>query len=463
MISRTPQPNLRELLIKSIRQMRKLLVTLLFFTLALTACQANPAAPATLQPASPLKVTAIETFLGDIAQNVAGNRVRVESLIPIGIDPHSFDPSPQDIVKLAQAQVIIANGAGFETWLQKVIDNTGEQATLIEAATGLTPRTAREGEVAEMSDADLTDSMCADAAGPAQAASAGADLANAAVLPSESGLFTVQLAAAPDGTFHGYFRYSTDETGDFQIATASGKVDVLAQPGSSPVKIGKTLRLSCQNLAQGDIVTLTKSTPYVLELSSFSSAQASLLVGPAGGIHHHDTDPHFWLDPNNVIQYVQNIRDGLTKADPQGAANYTHNAAAYIAKLKELDAWIQAQVSTIPPERRLLVTNHESFGYFADRYGFRIVGTVVPSVGTEESPSAQQIARLEDRINATHAIAIFLETGANAQLANQVASDTGVKVVSDLFTHSISAPGGQAPTYIDMMKFDVTEIVNALK
>ena len=238
---------------------------------------------------------------------------------------------------------------------------------------------------------------------------------------------------------------------------------MLAQSDSSQVKISKMLSLSCQNLAQGNIVSLIKGVPYVLALTGFSSAQTPLVIGPAGGVHHHDTDPHFWLDPNNVIQYVQNIRDGLIAADPQGAGSYTQNAAAYIAKLKELDLWIQAQVSIIPPERRLLVTNHESFGYFADRYGFRIVGTIVPSVSTDASPSAQQVARLEDRIKATHAIAIFLETGTNAQLAEQVASDTGVKVIADLYTHSISAPGGQAPTYIDMMKFNVTAIVNALK
>jgi len=439
------------------------LITL--FAVVLSACQpiSSPSGFPTLQPASPIKVTAIETFLADIARNVAGSRVAVDTLIPIGIDPHSFDPSPQDIVKLAQAQVIIANGAGFETWLQKVIDTTGDQAALIEAAAGLTPRTAREGEVAAMSDADLVDAICADAVGPAQAAPAGADPAYPPALPSESGLFTVHLAAAPGGTFGGTFSYSTDETGDFQIATAAGNLEVLTQAGSPPVKFAKTLPLSCHTLAQGNILSLTRNTLYVLTMSGFSSAQVPLLIGPAGGIHHHDTDPHFWLDPNNVIQYVWNIRDGLTKADPQGAADYSRNAAAYIAQLKDLDLWIQAQVSAIPPERRLLVTNHESFGYFADRYGFRIVGTIVPSVGTEASPSAQQMARLEDRINATHAIAIFLETGANAQLANQVASDTGVKVVSDLYTHSVSAPGGQALTYIDMMKFNVTEIVNALK
>ena len=132
-------------------------------------------------------------------------------------------------------------------------------------------------------------------------------------------------------------------------------------------------------------------------------------------------------------------------------------------KLKQLDGWIQVQVALIPPDRRLLVTNHESFCYFADRYGFRIVGTVVPSVGTDASPSAQQIARLEDRVKADAAIAIFLETGANPQLAQQVASDTVVKVVAGLYTHSITAPDGQAPTYIYMMRYNVNAIVNALK
>ena len=290
----------------------------------LAGCQGVPTpAPA----ASGLRVTAIETFLGDMAQNVAGSRATVESLIPIGVDPHSFDPSPQDVVKLAQAQVIIANGAGLEGWLQKTIDNTGDQAAVIEASNGLKPRAARAGEVAQ----------------------------------------------------------------------------------------------------EGSI------------------------------------DPHFWLDPLDAIQYVQNIRDGLIRADPSGAGEYTRNAAAYIAQLNALDQWVQAQVSAIPPERRLMVTDHDDFGYFADRYGLRIVGTVIPSVSTDASPSAQQIASLEDAIQATHARAIFLEAGANPQIANQVAADTGVKVVSDLVTHSITLSGGPAPTYIDMIKFDVTAIVSALK
>ena len=109
------------------------------------------------------------------------------------------------------------------------------------------------------------------------------------------------------------------------------------------------------------------------------------------------------------------------------------------------------------------MTNHESFGYFADRYGFEVTGTLLPSVTTGASPSAQQLARLVDQIRASGSPAIFLEGGANPQLAQQVAREAGVKVVTGLYTHSITSPGGAAPTYIEMMKQNVLMIAAALK
>ena len=110
----------------------------------------------------------------------------------------------------------------------------------------------------------------------------------------------------------------------------------------------------------------------------------------------------------------------------------------------------------------MLVTNHESLGYFADRYGFRIIGTVIPSVSTEASPTARQLARLVDGLKAAGARAVFLETGANPQLARQVAEEAGIKVVTELFTHSLSDAAGPAPTYLAMMHTDVNAIVGAL-
>jgi ABC-type Zn uptake system ZnuABC Zn-binding protein ZnuA len=173
-------------------------------------------------------------------------------------------------------------------------------------------------------------------------------------------------------------------------------------------------------------------------------------------------DPHMWLDPNLVVTYVENIRDGLIQADPEGAATYTANASAYIIQLQELDAWIVNQVASIPSGRRQLVTNHEALGYFADRYGFTVVGTVIPSLSTGASTSAQELAAVIDQIKSTGAPAIFLGEVENPNLANQIAAETGITVVADLHLESLTE-GAPAATYLDMMQYNVTRIAGVLK
>ena len=175
-----------------------------------------------------------------------------------------------------------------------------------------------------------------------------------------------------------------------------------------------------------------------------------------------EVDPHLWLDPNNVIVYVDNIREGLTQFNPDDADVYQANARAYITQLQELDAWINGQVAQIPPQRRVLVTNHDLIGYFAERYGFKVVGSVINGFSSDASPSAQEMADLVDRIKLFEVPAIFLDTADNPTLAQQIASETGVKVVTDLHLESLTE-GAPAGTYIDMMRYNVTKIVEALK
>ena len=261
-----------------------------------------------------LIVLADTSFLADIAQNVAGDRLTVSSLLPMDADPHSFEPTPRDAARIAESRAVIINVAG------------------------LVP---------------LVDQLIASAAGP--------DL---------------------------------------------------------------------------------------------------LVIEAAAGVPGAEEDPHVWLDPINVITYAKNIAEGLTAIDPEGAAVYRENAEKYAEDLRALDAWIVAQVETIPAKNRLLVTNHETFGYFAQRYGFRIVGTVFPTVAGSGSPSAQQLSALVAEIKATGAQAIFLEVESNADLAQQVARETGVTLVTDLYTHSL---GKNASTYLDMMRWDVEAIVEALR
>ena len=159
---------------------------------------------------------------------------------------------------------------------------------------------------------------------------------------------------------------------------------------------------------------------------------------------------------------VENIRDAFIQLDPQGAADYQANADIYIQKLKDLDQEIQEKFEKIPAKKKVIISNHESFGYFADQYGFTIAGTILHSVSTASSPSAQQMVYLIEKIKSENVQAILLELGANTQLAQQLHEETGVKVVTDLYTHSISPADGPAPSYIDLMRYNVDQIVMAL-
>jgi ABC-type Zn uptake system ZnuABC Zn-binding protein ZnuA len=275
-----------------------------------------------------LDVVASTSFLADIAQNVAGDRLSVQSLIPRGTDPHAFEPTPSDLKAVAGADLVIVNGGGLEGTLLTTLQNAVGTSTIVDASAGLQSRTPK--------------------------------------------------------------------------------------PGEPPLAAG-------------------------------------------------EKDPHFWLDPVLVKTYVKNIEAAFSKADPAGAATYKANAAAYSQKLDALDAWIRQQVAQVPPADRRLVMDHASQGYFADRYGFSIVGTVLPGATTSDTPTAKQLSDLVQTIRATGVRAIFVDASENPQLAEQIGAETGVKVVTDLLDHSLTAPGGPAPTYIDMMKYDTRLIVAALK
>jgi manganese/iron transport system substrate-binding protein len=455
--------------------MKKIIITLatmfILLSLLLAACQVPASPPADqVVGASELKVLVVESFLADIAQNVAGDRLVVDTLLPLGLDPHAYEPTPQDVVRIAKSHVLIINGAGFEGWLEETIANAGGERIVIEASAGLTSREAREGEAAVLSVDELASTVCEGRQDQAleEEITAGVDASGAVSAGSEEGQadeheaewLALRLHTVGDGTFNGFVKIEVDEDGEYVIAAGEGAITVLNDDGVE-MEVEDRLALNCSGLKNGLVLDLEPGA-YVIELSGMKAETTALFIGPAGSDHHHDGDPHFWLDPLSVVKYVENIRDGLMRVDPGGKEIYTQNAAAYMAQLVELDGWIQQQVSVIPEERRLIVTNHESFGYFADRYGFKIIGTIIPSVSSSASPSAQQMARLVDHIRDTGATAIFLETGASPQLAKQIASETGVELVDELFTHSITKAGGKAPTYIDMMKYNVDAIVEAL-
>jgi manganese/iron transport system substrate-binding protein len=185
-------------------------------------------------------------------------------------------------------------------------------------------------------------------------------------------------------------------------------------------------------------------------------------LNPSDTADHATGDPHTWMDPNNVIVWTQNIAAALSLADPTHAEQYTANAQAYISELHALDEWIRQEISQIPPDRRKLVTDHAVFGYFAKQYGFEQIGTVVDSLSSNASPSAQELAALENLIRSHNVDAIFVGKTVNPNLSEQVAKDTGIKITF-LYTGSLTAPGGEAATYIQFMRYNIQAIVDTLK
>jgi ABC-type Zn uptake system ZnuABC Zn-binding protein ZnuA len=172
-------------------------------------------------------------------------------------------------------------------------------------------------------------------------------------------------------------------------------------------------------------------------------------------------NPHFWLDPTLVKQYyLPAIAAKLKELDPSGAATYDANLASYGASLDSLDTELKGKVATIPAANRKLVTFHDAFPYFAKHYGFEIIGVVLQNVG--QDPSAAELAALVDKVKAAHVNAVFSEAQFSPKLTQTLAQEAGIKsVVTTLYNDALGPP--PADTYLGLMRWNVDQIVTALK
>ena len=177
---------------------------------------------------------------------------------------------------------------------------------------------------------------------------------------------------------------------------------------------------------------------------------------------HGEIDPHFWFDPWRVKQTVSSIAAQLSTIDPAGQTFYLDNAAAYNRELDDLHAWIEEQVATLPEERRVLVTSHDSLQYFALRYGFEVAGAIFP-VSTDAEPTAKDLAGIIETIEHEGVSAVFTERSHSDRLARRIAEETGATLIGGLHTGSLGEEGGEAGTYLDLMRHNTTTIVEALR
>lgn len=185
-----------------------------------------------------------------------------------------------------------------------------------------------------------------------------------------------------------------------------------------------------------------------------------------GGDHGHDHgeyDPHVWHDPQYAVAMVSEIESALSKADPDKADTYEQNSERYVSELEDLDSNVEDMVSGIPEENRKLVTAHNTFGYYAEAYGFEIVGTSLESFSTEASdPSAGETAALADEIQETGVPAIFPENVSNEAVMERIASESEAKLAPPLYTDALGDPNGEAGTYVEMLRYNSQIISEAL-
>ncbi|CAO4177463.1 Zinc/manganese transport system substrate-binding protein [Methylorubrum aminovorans] len=280
--------------------------------------------------AARLKAVATFSILADLVAQVGGDQVAVTSLVGPDADAHGYSPAPGDARRVAEANLVVVNGLGFEGWLERLIKASGTKAPVVVVSKGVKT-----------------------------------------------------IVGSHDHDDHGH------------------------------------------DHGKGD-----------------------------------HADPHAWQNVANVKLYVANIRDGLSAVDPAHAGLYAANAATYSAKLDALDAEIRAELAQIPEERRRIITTHDSFGYFSAAYGMRFLAPQGVSTDSEAGP--KDVARIIRQIRRDKVPAVFVESIADPRLMQQIARESGAKVGGRIYSDALSAPGGPAPGYLEMMRANLTAFREAL-
>ena len=356
-----------------------------------------------LAQTAPVQVVATTTLIADVAHNVGGDLAEVVALIPPDSDTHAFQPTPQDAVVIAQAEVMLVNGGNLEEGLLDLVA-TAATVPITTVSDGVALRSF--GEHADDAEGCAVDEHDHDDDHDADEADHDHDDDHDA-----------------DGDDHDH-----DDDHDADEADHDHDDDHDAEADDHDH--------DDDHDADGD-----------------------------DHDHEHDhggCDPHVWGDPGNVAVWAENIAEALAAVDPTNADLYRANAAAYQDELAALDADLEALFAPLPDSRRVLVTNHDFLSYFAARYDFAVIGTILPATSTLAEPAPQDVATLIELIKEYGVPAIFAEVSDTDALATTIAAETGDVQVVSLYSGSLSAADGPAGTYLDYMRTNAQAIADAL-
>ncbi|MEL7117806.1 MAG: zinc ABC transporter substrate-binding protein [Bacteroidota bacterium] len=265
-------------------------------------------------------VVATASIFADMAEVIGGDLIDVQSIVPIGGDPHIYEPTPKAAKLAADADLILRNGLTFEGWLNELIDNSGTEALIVKITEGIDP----------------------------------------------------------------------------------------------------------------------------IESSTYENS----------------SDPHAWMDAQNGLIYFENIKNALSQIDSSNADIYEFNYNVYRQQLIDVDTFIERSIRSIPLSQRILITSHDAFRYYGNRYGIKVEALLGTSTDAEEQTS--DVIRLSKVIKENNIPAVFIESTVNPKVLKQLATDNKVVIGGQLFSDSIGDEESDAPTYLEMLKYNTTTIVNAL-
>ncbi|NNE27481.1 MAG: zinc ABC transporter solute-binding protein [Saprospiraceae bacterium] len=266
------------------------------------------------------KVVSSASMIWDMAKEIGGEHVEHQLIVPIGGDPHLYEPTPRDAQMIHDADLIFINALTFEGWILELIENSGTKATVDTVTNG---------------------------------------------------------------------------------------------------------------------VAAISSTTY-----------------------KNSYDPHAWMDIQNGLIYIENIKNALTKLLPEHGATFQKNYEDYKARLEELDKYILDRIQEIPKEKRILITSHDAFEYYGKRYGLKL--EAIMGISTEAEAQTSDIIRINKTIQSSKVPAVFIESTINPKLLEQIAKDNNIVIGGELYADSIGDEESHAPTYYAMLKHNTDVIVDAL-
>ena len=359
-----------------------------------------------------IEVVTTSNIVADWVQNVGGEHVDVFSLLPVGGDPHTFQPGARDVARISDADVVLSIGLGMEGgWLNDLLKNAAaDPESIVETGEIVDPIEFAEGHADE-----------------------------------------VEILEEISHVVHEV------EEGEIDAMEGLEEIKEVLEAAEEDHEGEEELPAMVMGIIEKVEAGQLKADEAIETIEGLTEEGEDEHEGHGHGLE----DPHYWFDLVRVKLVVNDIAARLSVLNPEQGDTFRANADAYNAKLDELHSWTEGQVSTVPEENRLLVTSHDSYGYFANLYGFEIVGVVL-SVTTDVEPSAGDLADLVEEVKEEGVTVVFGETTVSERLATAVVKESGAELVR-LYSGSLGPKGSGAATYIEMMRTNVGRIVEGLR